>query len=181
MFDFPRASREFRSHLKQSKASLTRIALSWSNDPSLADDLAQEAITRALKKHFQLKDINKFECWIFSILNNCWREHLRRIKPTADIDELVLYSEKNTENEIEKLQIVDRVRTAIEKLPIGQRQVITLVDLQEFSYAEVAETLDIPTGTVMSRLNRARKNLKQNLVSLHNELSSQNSQLRAVK
>ena len=114
-------------------------------------------------------------------MNNCWREHLRRIKPTADINELILYSKKNTEQEIEQLQIVDRVRTAIAKLPIGQRQVITLVDLQEFSYADVAETLEIPTGTVMSRLSRARKNLKQHLLSLHNELSSQNSQLRAVK
>ena len=181
MFDFKRASREFRQHLKNSKPSLTRIAFSWCNDSTLAEDLAQEAMTRALNKHFQLKDLEKFDCWLFSILNNCWREHLRRLKPAADIDELVIYSDRTTEDEIEQSQIVDRVREAIAKLPVGQRQVITLVDLQEFSYAEVAATLDIPTGTVMSRLSRARNTLKQNLLSLHKELSSQHSQLRAVK
>ena len=99
----------------------------------------------------------------------------------TDIDELILYSEETAEGETEKSQIVDRVRLAISKLPIGQRQVVTLVDLQEMSYAQVAETLDIPTGTVMSRLNRARKTLKQNLLSLHNELSSHEANLRIVK
>jgi len=181
MFSFQRASGEFNSHVKRAKAPLTRLAYSWCNDSSLADDLAQEALLKALKNHTQLKDIKKFKCWTFSILNNCWREHLRRLKPTTDIDELILYSEETAEGETEKSQIVDRVRLAISKLPIGQRQVVTLVDLQEMSYAEVAETLDIPTGTVMSRLNRARKTLKQNLLSLHNELSSHEANLRIVK
>ena len=52
------------------------------------------------------------------------------------------------------------VRAAVEKLPMGQRQVLTLVDLEEFSYAEVAGILDIPVGTVMSRLSRARTGLR---------------------
>ena len=52
------------------------------------------------------------------------------------------------------------MRAAVQRLPLGQRQVLTLVDLEEFGYAEVAGILDIPVGTVMSRLSRARASLK---------------------
>ena len=64
----------------------------------------------------------------------------------------------------DRKQVVDRVRSAIATLPIGQRQVLTLVDLEGCSYIEVAQALDIPIGTVMSRLSRARKALKNQLL-----------------
>jgi len=60
----------------------------------------------------------------------------------------------------ERQEAVIRVRTAIAALPLGQRQVVTLVDLEEFSYAEVADIMAIPIGTVMSRLCRAREALR---------------------
>jgi RNA polymerase sigma-70 factor (ECF subfamily) len=58
---------------------------------------------------------------------------------------------------------VRRVRLAVAELPAGQREVVTLVDLEEFSYAEVATILEIPIGTVMSRLSRARLSLREKL------------------
>ncbi len=146
----------------------------------LADDLVQESIAKAIQNHHQLKDIEKFKCWIFTILNNCWREHLRREKPTSDINELIILSEENIELEASSRQTVERVRIAVSELPLGQRQVITLVDLLEFSYAEVAITLQIPSGTVMSRLSRARASLKEKLLSYHNEIQSP-AYLRRVK
>ena len=63
----------------------------------------------------------------------------------------------------DRLETVNRVRAAVARLPVGQRQVVTLVDLEEFSYAEVAATLGIPIGTVMSRLCRARLALRDQL------------------
>jgi RNA polymerase sigma-70 factor (ECF subfamily) len=67
------------------------------------------------------------------------------------------------EDERATAEIVARVRAAIARLPLGQRQVVTLVDLEELSYAEVALALGIPIGTVMSRLCRARATLRDTL------------------
>jgi RNA polymerase sigma-70 factor (ECF subfamily) len=63
----------------------------------------------------------------------------------------------------QELELVNRVRNVVASLPVEQRQVISLVDLAELSYCEVAEALDVPIGTVMSRLHRARKNLLNKL------------------
>lgn len=59
-----------------------------------------------------------------------------------------------------------RVRAAVARLPVGQRQVLTLVDLEEFGYAEVGKILQIPIGTVMSRLHRARSALREDLLRI---------------
>lgn len=181
MFIRQRIPREIRNQIKNIRPSLVRVAYSWCGSSSLADDLAQDALTIALKKHHQLREIEKFDRWIFTILNNCWREYLRKQKDTVNIDELVLLDPLETETKIADLQIIEKVRHAIAKLPNGQRQVVTLIDLQGFSYTDVAETLDIPTGTVMSRLSRARQNLKGHLLSLQQELSTTDKKLRSVK
>ena len=93
----------------------------------------------------------------------------------------MLISEQTPELGLRKQQVIDRVRTAISRLPLGQRQVITLVDLKGFTYAEVAEVLEIPVGTVMSRLNRARMALKEQLLSLQGDLNPERCHLRRVK
>ncbi len=144
---------------------MLRLAYSWCGDSMLAEDLVQESFAKAIKNHKQLKDQDKLKCWLFSILNNCWREHLRKARNMTDIDDLVFISAENIESDASSRQTVQKVRQAIAELPLGQRQVVTLVDLMELSYAEVAMTLEIPTGTVMSRLNRARETLKVKLLS----------------
>ena len=181
MFFKLKGSAEFRERTKKIRASLLRVACSWCNDPTLADDLVQEALALALKKQHQLREVDKFESWMFSILSNCWRGHLRKQKDTVDIDDVVLYEPHETEGDILEMQIVDKVRHAISTLPNGQRQVVTLIDLQGFSYAEVAEVLNIPVGTVMSRLNRARQALKEQLLSLQRELNISERKLRSGK
>jgi RNA polymerase sigma-70 factor (ECF subfamily) len=181
MFFKLKGSAEIRERTKKIRASLLRVACSWCNDMALADDLVQEALTLALKKQHQLRELDKFESWMFTILNNCWRGHLRKQRETVDIDDIVVYEPRETEGEMLEMQIVDKVRLAISTLPNGQSQVVTLVDLQGFSYAEVAEILNIPVGTVMSRLNRARQALKEQLLSLKHELNINDTKLRSVK
>ena len=181
MFIKQRIPREIKNRIKEIRPSLVRVAFSWCSSKALADDLAHDALSIALKKHGQLREIEKFDRWIFTILNNCWREYLRKQKDTVDIDELTLHAPQETEARIAELQIIEKVQHAISKLPNGQRQVVTLVDLQGFSYADVAETLDIPTGTVMSRLSRARQTLKEHLLSLQQELKTPHSTIRVVK
>ena len=126
----------------------------------LADDLAQEALTRALHKQHQLRDAQRLDAWLFAILHNCWREHLRRLKPQVPLDDVLFICDHSPEHEQAQDQIVVQVRQAIAALPMGQREVVTLVDLEGLSYADVAEVMAIPIGTVMSRLSRARKALK---------------------
>lgn len=165
----------------EQRSRLYRMALSWSGDAMLADDLAQDAISRGITKRHQLADEEKLAAWLFRILHNCWMEHLRKYKPTLDIDTDAFATEHEPDREINQSQIVRSVRDAIGQLPMGQRQVITLVDLEERSYLEVAEILDIPIGTVMSRLSRARTALKKVLSPLHEDQSLKQPKLRRIK
>lgn len=128
---------------------------------------------KGLKSVHQLKDESVVEAWLFSILNNCWRDHFRHLHPQADIEEIMeLPAEGPTpEQHHAESELILRVRRAVAALPLGQRQAITLVDLEEMSYSAAAQALAIPVGTVMSRLSRARIALRDLLheapASLH--------------
>jgi len=156
-------SGDFRKQLEQSRSKLYRVAYSWCHNAALADDLVQETLSKALKNSGQLRDPELLNSWLLRILHNCWYDHFRLNREMVDIDEVedfqCVYASTPEDSHAQK-QIVDRVRDAVAKLPLGQRQVLTLVDLEEFSYAEVASILDLPAGTVMSRLCRARRSLK---------------------
>jgi RNA polymerase sigma-70 factor (ECF subfamily) len=155
-----------RRRLETLRPRLHRLAYAWCHDAALADDLVQDTLAKALTRSDQLRDEQALESWLFSILNNCWRDHLRARRDFVDVSELdeAIYSEEpGPEQRYASSQAVQRVRRAIARLPIGQRQVITLVDIEECGYADVARILDVPVGTIMSRLSRARQALKQHL------------------
>lgn len=162
-----------KTRIAEARPRLYRVAYAWCHDACLADDLAQEALTKGLKSVHQLKDVLVLEAWLFSILNNCWRDHFRRQHPQTDIDEIMeLPADGPTpEQHHAESELVGRVRRAVGALPLGQRQVVTLVDLEEMSYGAAAQALGIPVGTVMSRLSRARAALRDLLheapASLH--------------
>ena len=170
-------NRQFKHALEKGRPRLYRMAMAWCGDVMLADDLAQEALIRAIRKRHQLKDPERLDAWLFRILANCWREHLRRLKPTLDLDEGQLVDWESPETHHQREDVVSRVQHEISRLPLGQRQTLTLVDIEGFSYAETSEILDIPMGTVMSSLNRARTALKSQL----QDLCEQQPQLRRVK
>ncbi len=175
---------DFQNQLEQIRPRLYRLAYSWSHNPAFADDLVQETLIKALKNANQLRDPALLTSWLFSILANCWRDHFRKHREMDNIEELedFRYAHENTpEIAHSESQIISRVRAAIAQLPLGQRQVLTLVDLAELSYIEVAATLDIPIGTVMSRLCRARTSMKALLKELAPLQSERVTQIRSVK
>jgi RNA polymerase sigma-70 factor (ECF subfamily) len=177
-----RRTRESRLMLEDSRARLYRVAYSWCHDAALADDLVQETLLKAYRKADQLRDPRAGQAWLFSILSNCFNDHFRRNRETEDIDNHDIVDEESPESRSGQLQIVHKVRQAIATLPAGQRQVVTLVDLEGFSYIEVAQILEIPVGTVMSRLCRARNALKDRLLTeLKNQPVLQEGFLRRVK
>lgn len=157
----------FGQKLLQHRAKLHRMAVAWCGDTVLADDLVQETLTRALENHTQLRDEERLDAWLYRILHNGWMEHLRTRKPWLNIDDVELPCTSCPEQQVADDQLAEQVRAAIATLPISHRQIMTLVDLEGCSYAQVAAILDIPPGTVMSRLSRARQLLKTRLQTLH--------------
>jgi RNA polymerase sigma-70 factor (ECF subfamily) len=152
-----------RPGIEAQRPVLYRIAYAWCHDASLADDLAQETLSKAWKQRAQLRDEAAMKSWLVSIMNRCWLDHLRGRREYEDVDDLsdVLESPADTpEQQCDREKVIACVRAAVARLPLGQRQVLTLVDLEDFGYAEVAGILGIPVGTVMSRLSRARAALK---------------------
>ena len=170
-----------REELENRRELLYRLAYSWCHNPALADDLVQDAMVKALKNSRQLKDTAAIKGWLSKILANCWYDYLRRTRETVDLDNLP-YEEFSSEgDEHEKQDIVSRVRAMIATLPVGQRQVITLVDLAGFSYVEIADILEIPIGTVMSRISRARNVLREKLADYDPRQEIMRAKIRRIK
>jgi RNA polymerase sigma-70 factor, ECF subfamily len=160
LLDFFLRSREAHHALQQARARLYRVAYSWCHNNALADDLVQETLTKALRKSAQLRDPKARDAWLFTILANCYRDHFRKLRDMDDVDEIEISHETTPETESSSAEIVGLVRAAIARLPDAQRQVVTLVDLEGFSYVEVSQILEVPIGTVMSRLCRARSAMR---------------------
>ncbi len=162
-----RPAAEFRKRIEASREALYRLAYSWCHDAALADDLVQDAMVKALDRAQQLRDPQRLRGWLCAILANGLRDHFRRASRFEDVDELdeaVLSHTETPESARASAQLGSRVRSEVARLPLGQRQVLTLVDLEGCSYAEVSEILAVPIGTVMSRLCRARATLRERLI-----------------
>jgi RNA polymerase sigma-70 factor (ECF subfamily) len=176
-----RTGRDLKRRIANRRNRLYKVAYAWCGDGYLADDLVQDALARALDKAHQLKDPARLDSWLYSILNNCWREHLRSRRPDVELDEEKLECPRCPEWIAARDDLAERVQELIDKLPMGQRQVVTLIALEEFTYKEVAEALDIPIGTVMSRLARARQFMCERLNAANRVVEMPRPQLRRVK
>lgn len=158
--------RAFRKLVGNSRDRLYRMAYAWTHNPDLADDLVQQTMFKALSNQRQLKDLGAAEAWLFRIMSNCLKDYYRAKREVLTDDELVIVDGRTPEHETEEQQLVRNVRQAVRKLPLPQCQVITLVDLEGFTYASVSEILEIPVGTVMSRLCRGRRALREFLTDV---------------
>jgi RNA polymerase sigma-70 factor, ECF subfamily len=145
-------------------------AMVLSRNRTEAEDLVQETCLRALRAIGRLRADSNVKSWLFTILRNIWLNKLRQRRTTPDLVELD--ADKNRANEpadaaqdplTEYVNTVEReqVRAAIEQLPGEFREIILLREYEELSYREIAELLDCPPGTVMSRLARARSKLRE--------------------
>jgi len=175
------AARALKERIATRRVRLYKVAYAWCGEPHLADDLVQEAMARAMDKYLQLRDPSRLDSWLYSILNNCWREHLRGRRPETELDDQAHECTHCPERINLSSELTERVFELMSRLPEGQRQVLSLVALEELSYREVAEALDIPIGTVMSRLSRARQFLADRLSAANKPLAETRPKLRRVK
>ena len=173
----------FRPSIEALRPVLYRMAYAWCHDAALADDLVQDTLSKAWTRRAQLRTEASLKAWMVSIMHHCWLDHLRSRRDFDDVDDWQETLESNADSPeacCNREQVVACVRAAVARLPQGQRQVLTLVDLEEFGYTEVAGILDIPVGTVMSRLSRARASLKNMLDTATRQAAGQ-PLLRRVK
>ncbi|MBK6981997.1 MAG: RNA polymerase sigma factor [Betaproteobacteria bacterium] len=171
-----------RREIERERGMLCRMAYAWCHDAALADDLAQMAVEKALRAAGQLRDPDKLKAWMLQILSNCLKDHLRDKRDLVDfesVEETLATGEPTPEEARAGAELVRSVRAAVAALPVGQRQVVTLVDLEECTYAEAGDILEIPVGTVMSRLCRARRALRDALEPVAREALG--TRLRSVK
>ncbi len=130
-------------------------------DAALAEDAAQEAFLRAWQNLGRYNPRFAFRSWVYRIALNVAVDALRRERPTDDLAaEPVASSAESPEARLERKQQAEQVRQAVLDLPPASRAVLVLREYEALSYHEIAEALDIPLGTVMSRLNYARGRLR---------------------
>lgn len=141
---------------------LRRFAYSLTCDRDAADDLTQSALERALTKGSAWDSSRPLKFWVFRIARNLWLDQLRAEKVrgnTEDIDDEGVDIADDRLAAMHTTQELREVTDKMRELPEDQRAVLALVAVEGYSYKEAAELLDIPVGTVMSRLSRARKTL----------------------
>jgi len=139
-----------------------RVAYSWTHDSHLACDLVQETIARCLKHSAIFRNNDDVRIWLYKVLKNCWRDHLRSKRHQhSDITDFELESDSNPETEHYRYQVIVQLQNAFRKMTSEHREIISLVVIEGFSYEDVAQILEIPTGTVMSRVSRARESLRK--------------------
>lgn len=153
------------------KTKVYHLAYSLSHDAQAADDLAQEVFIKAYYALDKFREKAEFGTWIYRITVNHCRDFLRKRnrmtqisleniigKISAHVDETL-----PEEKEQEEAQRRNVVHTAIQTLPDKYKVILSLRDIQDFSYSEIAKILDLSPGTVDSRLHRARKMLRKKL------------------
>ena len=139
---------------------LRRYARAMLGNRAAADDLVQDTLERAWVRLSQWRVGSDLRAWLFSIMHNLRVDQLRRpAVSTQSMDEDDLDTPTRA-TQTDVLEVRD-IESALSQLPDEQREVLLLVALEEMSYAEIAETLAIPVGTVMSRLSRGRERLRQ--------------------
>ncbi len=141
---------------------LRRFALSLTNNQADADDLVQSACERALRNVDAFRAGTRMDSWMYRIIQNLWLDNRRRLKTRKEeIDPMgahVTDEGKAASAPLARLML-DQVREAMAALPDDQRIVLSLIAIEGRSYKEASDMLDVPIGTVMSRLSRAREKL----------------------
>lgn len=156
---------EFEAEALTQVNDLFRTALRVVGNRSEAEDIVQETCLEAWKSFHRFEPGTNCRAWMFKIMFRVINRHRRRWFrfPTIDESEQVLEKSLVYAAPVPQHLSDEDVLAAFDKLPEQYREVVLLADVQDFSYKEIADTLGIPTGTVMSRLSRGRSLLRKHL------------------
>ena len=153
---------------------LRRYARALVGDRAAADDLVQDTLERAWAKLHLYRRGTDLRAWLFTVMHNVHVNKVRATRATDPLeDEMPELAQRASQGDALMVRDLDR---SISRLPAEQRSVLLLVTLEDMSYEEVARTLGIPIGTVMSRLSRAREKLRAMMLGV-----SASAKLKLVK
>lgn len=153
---------QFERELLDLLPRLRRFSRSLTRDAVEADDLCQSAIERALKSRSQWQDGTRLDAWMYMIMRNCWIDEQRRqSRRTAHFAPLEAADQSHAPGAAARSDPEGEMdlHLAMNSLPVEQREVAALVWVEGLSYREAADLLQIPMGTLTSRLVRARRRL----------------------
>lgn len=167
----------FVADTEEFMASLFSTAMRLTSNRADAEDLVQETYLKAYRGYGSFREGTNLRAWLFRILTNThinrYRTKQRRPQETEldDLEDFYLYrrlhnpgnASRSAEDELMATFAEGEVIAAVEALPESYRMAVLLADVEGFAYKEIAEILDIPIGTVMSRLHRGRKALEKEL------------------
>lgn len=140
---------------------LRAFARSLTRDPVRADDLVQQSCEKALRNLAGFTPGTRLDSWMFRIMRNAWiddRRAPRHLEMADNIDDKQIMSEDGTTRILARLELQSVIR-AMAAMDQDQREVLMLIGVDGMRYRDAAEALELPIGTVMSRLSRARKTL----------------------
>ena len=172
-----RANEKFEKLIHPLLRSMYSTAMRMTHNHNDAQDLVQETLYKGFRAFDQFKLNTNFRAWIFRILVNTYITTYRRVKKQPqqlsydDLEEFYLYKKLDEEESLQEVSkesfienmFDDDIKAALESLPYQFRLVVLLCDVEGFSYNEIADIINAPLGTVMSRLFRGRKLLQQSL------------------
>ena len=169
--------KEFYDLVNPHMKSLKNTAFRLSRNEQESEDLLQESLFKAYRGFYSFTPNTNFRAWIFKILVNTYLTYYRKMikQPKnvsyGDLEEFYLYQKSENESDfhsdspenISGESFGDEIKETLDKMPYYFRIVVTLYDIEGFSYKEISNMINIPVGTVMSRLNRGRSLLRQKL------------------
>jgi RNA polymerase sigma-70 factor (ECF subfamily) len=140
------------------------VAYRVCGDAALAEDVAQDAFVRVWSRLSEFRPDGNLRAWLMRITTNMAIDAVRRRRPQVDIEDLALEApEQGPESAAVSSERAGAVRAALMRLPVQSRTILVLREYQSLSYQEIADLLDVPLGTVKSRLSDARRRLKAEL------------------
>ncbi len=152
---------QFLDDVEACVPALRRYALALTRDRDTADDLVQDCLERAIRKKALWRPIGPVRPWLFKILLNIYRNDLKRNRhrPTLVPMDGMTTEPHHGGEQTSRLALAETA-DAIDRLPAEQREALLLIVLEGLSYEEAAKILELPIGTLMSRLGRARASLR---------------------
>jgi RNA polymerase sigma-70 factor (ECF subfamily) len=154
-----------RRRLAELVPRMRRFGVALTGSRADADDLVQVACERALLRGDQLRDQTRLDGWLYGIMRHVWIDELRarQVRRHADLDEAGEVEGTSGAAAAEGVVMLGTVRRCLQALSADHRAILILVCVDGLSYREASEVLDVPIGTVMSRLARARHELHAQL------------------
>lgn len=157
---------EFKKDVLPLSEKMYRLSYRLLNDIELSKDCVQESFVRLWENKNRLKQIENIQAFAFTIVRNISIDKLRKMKRVNESEKIIAVQTSESNYEFVESKLL--IEKLIQKLPHQQKLIIELRDIEEFSYEEIAETLDLSVNNIRVNLSIARKRIKEEMIKIYN-------------